>query len=114
MSATELLPERGTAAHPDDEVFARRVFVLVNGVQTWANERADRVSVCYLVYNPDGFDLTVVGKSAPYDYALNDELAAFAVEAVRKGFPLSAVLYGPGTSLTPSGPGRSVIQVRPG
>jgi hypothetical protein len=86
---------------PTDDAFARRVFDLLDLLQDWAGSHRDRLGVCSLGFDADGFELTAVGKSERFDYALNEDLSNFAVALTAKGFKVAAQLF-PAGSESPS------------
>ena len=88
---------------------ARRVMSLIAIVQSWAEQRADRVSKARVSLGPeDYFEIEVAGRQTAYDFDLSGELTEFAVELVRSGYAVdnrlvpAAVPFGDGNPDRPT------------
>jgi hypothetical protein len=68
------------------------LFALFDLIVAWCRDRASRVKECYIELAPDGLALYVVGKTDPFDFELNKELADFAVSLAEKNVPIYASL----------------------
>jgi len=64
----------------------------VAGLSNWVKSQKARVAEGYLVPEPDGLMLYLIGKTEAYDFELGDELSNFSLKLVDQGVNLNTTL----------------------
>lgn len=80
-------PEKG-----NDDEFARLLQRLLSLINAWVRGQKGRVSEGYIVPEPEGLMLYVIGRQESYDFDLSRELSDFTLRVAAQGLELNTTL----------------------
>lgn len=80
-----------------NEEFSRTLLGILSEVTAWVKSQKTRVSEGYLVPEPAGLRLYVIGRAEAFDFDLGGELSDFSVRLFDQGIYLDTMLLGSAT-----------------
>ena len=91
-STLSLVLSPPTAPGGGEEEYVRVLNRLLTHLSAWVRRHGEKVSEAFLVVEPDGLMLYVVGREEAYNFELGDELSEFSIGLADQGLNVGTTL----------------------